>query len=87
MNRCRCCAALRCGLSPKCSTAPFCTFPQYDEAILSVLADEEGLTNVAIVTNMDFGHTDPMLVLPYAVMAEIDCDRRTVSILENAVSD
>lgn len=42
---------------------------------------------MAIVTNMDFGHTDPMLVLPYAVMAEIDCDRRTVSILENAVSD
>ena len=63
------------------------TFPQYDEAILTVLADEEGLTDVAIVTNMDFGHTDPMFVLPYGVMAEIDCDQRTLSILENAVTD
>ena len=62
------------------------TFPQYDEAILSVLADEESLTNVPIVTNMDFGHTDPMCVLPYGVMAEVDCDQQTLSVLENAVT-
>ena len=63
------------------------TFPQYDEAILGVLAGEEGLTHVPVVTNMDFGHTDPMFVLPYGVVAEIDCDRQTLSILENAVTD
>ena len=40
-----------------------------------------------IVTNMDFGHTDPMLVLPYGVMARIDCDRRQFEIIERAVED
>jgi muramoyltetrapeptide carboxypeptidase LdcA involved in peptidoglycan recycling len=62
-------------------------FPGYDEAILGVLAGEEGLTDMPVVTNMDFGHTDPMFVLPYGVMAEIDCDKQTLSISENAVTD
>ena len=34
---------------------------------------------------MDFGHTDPMLVLPYGVQAEIDFEQRKFTILENAV--
>jgi muramoyltetrapeptide carboxypeptidase LdcA involved in peptidoglycan recycling len=36
---------------------------------------------------MDFGHTDPMFVLPYGVQAEIDCDKKTFAILENVVID
>lgn len=62
------------------------TFLEYDDAILGVLG-EEGLTNLPVVTNMDFGHTDPMCVLPYGVTAEIDCDQQTLSIPESAVTD
>ena len=62
-------------------------FELYDQAILRVVLDEEGLSRLAIVTNMDFGHTDPMLVLPYGVMARIDCDRRQFEIIERAVED
>jgi muramoyltetrapeptide carboxypeptidase LdcA involved in peptidoglycan recycling len=40
-----------------------------------------------LVTGMDFGHTDPMFVLPYGVMAQIDCDNRQFEILESAVVD
>jgi muramoyltetrapeptide carboxypeptidase LdcA involved in peptidoglycan recycling len=36
---------------------------------------------------MDFGHTDPMFVLPYGVEAEIDCDAQMFTIVENAVDD
>jgi muramoyltetrapeptide carboxypeptidase LdcA involved in peptidoglycan recycling len=61
------------------------TFTGYDEAVLSVIRDEEGLTELPIVSNMDFGHTDPMLTLPIGVQAEINCDHQTVSILESAV--
>jgi muramoyltetrapeptide carboxypeptidase LdcA involved in peptidoglycan recycling len=60
-------------------------FSRYEEAILQVIAIEEGLSALPIVTRMDFGHTDPMLVLPYGVMAEIDSDRQHVEILESAV--
>lgn len=62
-------------------------FPEYDEAILEVVRDEEGLTDLPIITRMDFGHTSPVFVLPYGVQAEIDCDSKRFSILENAVTD
>lgn len=62
-------------------------FEEYDRAILHVVREEEGLTDLPIITNMDFGHTSPIFVLPYGVQAEIDCDNRRFSILENAVTD
>lgn len=56
----------------------------YDDAIMKVVRDEEGLT-IPVVTHMDFGHTDPMMVLPYGAMAEINCDQKTFSILDAGV--
>ena len=64
---------------------PIERFDEYDQVILQVVRDEEGLDDLPIITNMDFGHTDPMFVLPYGIKAEIDCDRKQFSILENAV--
>jgi len=60
-------------------------FSEYDRAILQVVRDEEGLTNLPIITHMDFGHTCPMFVIPYGLQAEIDCDNQRFSIVENAV--
>jgi muramoyltetrapeptide carboxypeptidase LdcA involved in peptidoglycan recycling len=62
-------------------------FGEYAEAILKVVAEEEDLTELPIITGMDFGHTDPMFVLPYGVQAEINCERRQFAILEGAVVD
>jgi muramoyltetrapeptide carboxypeptidase LdcA involved in peptidoglycan recycling len=62
-------------------------FGDYDDVLLQVVAEEEGLTELPIITRMDFGHTDPMMVLPYGVQAEIDCDTQTFAILESAVVD
>ena len=53
---------------------PLEQFEEYDQVILKVVRDEEGLDDLPIITNMDFGHTDPMFVLPYGVQAEIDCN-------------
>ena len=66
---------------------PLEKFGEYDKAILQVVAEEERLTDLPIVTGMDFGHTDPMFVLPYGVEAEIDCGRQQFAILEGAVLD
>jgi muramoyltetrapeptide carboxypeptidase LdcA involved in peptidoglycan recycling len=62
-------------------------FAEYDAALLQVVAEEEGLTELPIVTRMDFGHTDPMMVIPYGVEAEIDCATERFAILEAAVSE
>ncbi len=62
-------------------------FEEYDRAILQVVTEEEGLVDLPIVTGMDFGHTDPVFVLPYGTLAEIDCERQKFSILESAVKE
>ena len=63
---------------------PLEAFEAYDDAVTQVL-DEHGIDDIGVVTGMDFGHTDPMLVLPYGISARIDCDARTVSLTEPAV--
>ncbi|GAB4442896.1 MAG: LD-carboxypeptidase [Anaerolineae bacterium] len=60
-------------------------FAEYDDVISAVVAEEAGLPDLPIITRMDFGHTDPMFVLPYGVRAVIDADTRRFSIIEAAV--
>jgi len=62
-------------------------FEEYDQVLLQVVRGEEGLDDLPIITNMDFGHTDPVFVIPYGLIAEINCDKKQFSILENAVTD
>ncbi|AGK96197.1 S66 family peptidase [Clostridium pasteurianum] len=59
-------------------------YNEYKNSILKILL-ELGLYHLPIVYNMSFGHNEPMICLPYGAMAEIDCDRRTFSILESGV--
>jgi muramoyltetrapeptide carboxypeptidase LdcA involved in peptidoglycan recycling len=56
----------------------------YDASLLKIINQELWLINLPIITNMDFGHTDPICVLPLWCNAKIDCDKRTFSIIENA---
>jgi muramoyltetrapeptide carboxypeptidase LdcA involved in peptidoglycan recycling len=62
-------------------------FGEYEAAILQVVVGEEGLEDLPLITRMDFGHTDPMFVLPYGVEAEIDCEKERFSIMESALVD
>lgn len=56
-----------------------------EKQILKVICEEESLTDFPILANVDFGHRTPMTVIPSGVLAEIDCDKATFSILGSAV--
>ncbi|MCE7981134.1 MAG: LD-carboxypeptidase [Caldilinea sp. CFX5] len=60
-------------------------FVAYEQALLQVIVEENGLTALPIIAGMDFGHTDPMFVLPLGVEAEVDCEQQRFTIIENAV--
>ena len=60
---------------------------EYDEMLIKVIREEEGLEELPIITGMDFGHTDPVFTIPFGVKAEINCDKQTLAIIENAVTD
>jgi len=61
------------------------SFAGYDSALLHVCR-ELGLESLPLITQMDFGHTDPMFIVPYGVEAEIDCDRQQLRYIEAATS-
>ena len=59
---------------------------EYDQALIRAISKEAGRTTLPIVANMDFGHTDPIMTLPYGVTVEIDCDAQVLRIPESATS-
>jgi muramoyltetrapeptide carboxypeptidase LdcA involved in peptidoglycan recycling len=59
---------------------------ELDRAVRETVADEWQAPQLPVITNFDFGHTDPKLVLPLGRMAEIDCDAQQVRLLESALA-
>jgi muramoyltetrapeptide carboxypeptidase LdcA involved in peptidoglycan recycling len=54
----------------------------FEAAVLEVVAGELGRTDLPIAANLPFGHTDPQWVLPLGVRAELDLDRRALTLVE-----
>ena len=57
------------------------------QVVLKVIRDEEGLHDIPILFNVDFGHTAPICTIPYGAMAEIDCENKAFRILESGVTE
>lgn len=53
---------------------------KYNEALLEVIRKEFWLYNLPIISDMDFGHTDPMFVLPYWANARFDFEQKKLFI-------
>ncbi len=59
---------------------------EMEKGIHSVVCTEFGLDKIPIVTNMNFGHTDPKFILPIGAMAEVDASKKRFRLLEKSVS-
>jgi muramoyltetrapeptide carboxypeptidase LdcA involved in peptidoglycan recycling len=57
---------------------------RFETAVTDVLA-EEGLRDLPVLSGLDFGHTQPMLTLPYGIQASIDCAGATLTLDEAGV--
>ncbi|WP_243445018.1 S66 peptidase family protein [Romboutsia maritimum] len=60
-------------------------YEEYKKVILKIVRDELGFKDLPIMYNMNFGHTAPMITIPYGCVAEIDCDKAMFRILESGV--
>jgi muramoyltetrapeptide carboxypeptidase LdcA involved in peptidoglycan recycling len=56
-----------------------------ERVLLDVVAGEFGQAELPMVANVDFGHTEPQLIVPLGVRAEVDCEARRLRLLEPAV--
>jgi muramoyltetrapeptide carboxypeptidase LdcA involved in peptidoglycan recycling len=59
-------------------------YEEYKNEIKKVMK-EFGREDMPILYNLNFGHTEPKICLPYGALAEIDCEKISFSILESAV--
>lgn len=57
-----------------------------DKMIVDIVANEFNRNDLPIISNMDFGHTDPQLVMPLGVKAEIDCENKSFKLVESPFS-
>jgi muramoyltetrapeptide carboxypeptidase LdcA involved in peptidoglycan recycling len=58
---------------------------ELDDMIREVVIDQFGAPDFAIVTNVDFGHTDPQWIMPLGIRAELDSGAQTFRLMESAV--
>jgi len=56
---------------------------ELEEKIITIISKEFNRPNLPVITNFDVGHTDPQLVIPLGVKAEIDCKTKKVSLIES----
>jgi muramoyltetrapeptide carboxypeptidase LdcA involved in peptidoglycan recycling len=57
-----------------------------DQTILSVVRDEFGKPDLPLVSNLDFGHTDPQIILPLGINFEVDMEKKEIVQTESAFS-
>lgn len=52
-----------------------------EKMIINVVVDEFKAKELPIITNMDFGHTDPQFILPLGAGVEIDPGKKTITLV------
>jgi muramoyltetrapeptide carboxypeptidase LdcA involved in peptidoglycan recycling len=57
-----------------------------EENLIGVIAEEFGRPDLPVIANLDFGHTDPQMVLPLGLEVEVDADVPSLTLLEPPVT-
>jgi muramoyltetrapeptide carboxypeptidase LdcA involved in peptidoglycan recycling len=51
--------------------------------VMNIMKKEFNVTGIPVVMNMDFGHTDPKVILPLGCLVEIDPEVNRIKLLES----
>ncbi|MDO5556301.1 MAG: LD-carboxypeptidase [Clostridia bacterium] len=60
-------------------------YEEYKEEYKRVIGIEAKRPDLPIIYNVNFGHSEPIGIIPYGVLCELDCDNKKITLLENAV--
>lgn len=56
---------------------------ELNKVVLNIIRKEFKSREIPIVMNVDFGHTDPKIILPLGCMTRIDPVKKKITLLEN----
>ncbi|MDX9970348.1 MAG: LD-carboxypeptidase [Candidatus Gracilibacteria bacterium] len=55
----------------------------FESSLLEFLKDEFDASTLPVISNVDFGHTDPQIILPFGTKAEIDFENKKFSLISS----
>ena len=61
-------------------------YEPYKEVYRKVVGQEAGRSDLPILYNVNFGHAEPIGILPYGVKCRLDADSKTLTLLEPATA-
>lgn len=61
-------------------------YEPYKDVYKTVVGGEAGHPELPILYNVNFGHAEPIGIIPYGVRCRLDADRKTLTLLEPATS-
>ena len=57
---------------------------ELNKIVLSVIRDEFKVGDIPVIVDMDFGHTDPKLILPLGCMVSLNPTTKDIALIENS---
>ena len=63
------------------------SFKPYEDRIRLLVSEKYGRPDLPVMTDLNFGHSSPVFILPYGAEAELNAEERTFSILESGVHE
>lgn len=61
-------------------------YEEYKEIYKQVITIEANKPNLPIFYNVNFGHSEPIGIIPYGALCELDCDNKKITLLESSVT-
>lgn len=60
-------------------------YEEYKEILKQVICIEANKPNLPIFYNANFGHSEPIGIIPYGILCELDCNNKKFTLLESSV--
>ncbi|OHU86721.1 MULTISPECIES: S66 family peptidase [Pseudoalteromonas] len=57
-----------------------------EETVLNVVKEEFNNDQLVVIANLDFGHTDPQIVLPLGIQCKVDPQQGSITLMEKVFS-
>ncbi|CAM4306672.1 S66 family peptidase [Pseudoalteromonas byunsanensis] len=58
-----------------------------EETVLNVVKEEFNNDQLVVIANLDFGHTDPQVILPLGIQCQVDPQHGSITLVEKVFND
>ena len=60
-------------------------YEEYKQSYIKAIREEAKREDLPIIYNCNFGHSEPIGIIPYGINCELNCDNKRITLLENVI--